>query len=338
MTKMKTPKRSIGMVLAVFFLLAAVICVSGPVQAEPVRLLSGSSSTSSSHYAYAVAAEKSINEKSGDKVNVTTVATGGAVDNLERIDRGQIHFGLGTFATFYQAYKGLGKYEGKPRPKIRALWLYSINSQNYIVRADSGITSLEGLTGQKFCPGLRGSATEQLVQQLLDLINVKPDYYRGSLADAVAAVKDNRIVGYAKSGAGFALDASTQEIKAFNKIAILDWPADKVAIIQKAIPFLNFAHIPEGTNPGQPAYTTPVQCIGYISYSDSLTEEQVYALLKGIHEAREYQEAAYLAIKGFDFGKETIKYTMFPLHAGAVRYFREKGYKIPENLIPPEMK
>ena len=27
-----------------------------------------------------------------------------------------------------------------------------------------------------------------------------------------------------------------------------------------------------------------------------------------------------------------------PLHPGAIRYFEEKGYEIPEKLIPPEMK
>lgn len=325
--------------MAMIMLVSLVsLSVCGPLQAAPARLLSGSSSTSSSHYVYAVAASKSINEVCSDTLNVTTVATGGAVDNLERIDRGQIQFGLGTFSTYYQAFNGLGKYKDNARPKLRALWLYSVNSQNYIVRADSGITTLEGLNGQKFCPGLRGSATEQLVEQILDLINVKPDYFRGSLADAVAAVKDNRIIGYAKAGAGLALDASSQEIKAFNKIMVLDWPADKVATVEKAMPFLNFSLVPEGTNPGIPAYTTPVQCIGYISYSDSLTEDQVYNILKGVHEARQYQEAAYPAMKGFDIGKETMKYTKFPLHVGAVRYFREKGYEIPPQLIPPEMK
>ncbi len=327
---------SAAIILSIVML--CTLCFYGPVQAAPDRLLSGSTSTSSSHYVYAVAAGKSINQVCGDKVNVTVVATGGAVDNLERINRGQIHFGLGTYATFFQAYKGLGKYKDSPRPKIRALWLYSVNASNYIVRADSGITTLEGLNGKKFCPGLRGSATEQLVQQILGLVGVEPDYYRGSLADAVAALKDNRIVGYAKAGAGLYLDASTKEIQAFNKITILDWPQDKVAVVEKAMPFLNFARIEEGTNPGIPTYTTPVQCIGYISYYDSLTADQVYWLLKGVHEARQYQEAAYKAMVGFDIGKETLTYAKFPLHAGAVRYFREKGYEIPQNLIPPEMK
>jgi TRAP transporter TAXI family solute receptor len=314
-----------------------VIGVVGPAGAVD-KILSGSTGTTSSHYVYAVSAGKSINSTVGDKINITIVSTGGAVDNLERINRGQLKMGLGTWATFFQAYKGMGKYKGDARTKLRALWLYTYAAQNYVVRADSGINDLNGLIGKKYCAGMRGSATEQVVQQILDAVGIKPDYFRASLADAVAAVKDNRIAGYTKAGAGLALDATTKELKAFTKIKILNWPPDKVAKVQQAMPFVNFTNVPEGTAPGIPAYTTPVQCIGFVAYSDSLTEEQAYQIVKGIHDGKKYQEAAYPAIKGFDIAENTMKFTKFPLHKGAIRYFREIGVQIPANLIPPEAK
>jgi TRAP transporter TAXI family solute receptor len=322
--------------LAVLAAAVLVLGVSHPLHAVD-RILCGSTSTSSSHYVYTVSAGKSINTVSGDKVNVTVVATGGAVDNLERINRGQLQMGIGTWATFYQAYKGIGKYKGKSRPKMRALWLYSSNAQNYVVRADSGIKDLEGLKGKKFCPGLRGSATEQLVQQILEIIGVKPDYFRGSLADAVAAVKDNRIAGYVKAGAGLDLDASTKELKAFTKIRILHWPPDKVAKVQKTLPFVSFIEVPKSLT-GYPDYTTPVQSIGIICYHDSLTEDQAYYIVKGICEGKKYQEAAYPQVKNFDIPEMTMKLTKFPLHAGSIRYFKEIGVTVPAHLIPPEAK
>lgn len=320
------------------FLLALIIAtmlVSGPVFAVD-KISFGSTATTSSHYVYTVSAGKAINAVSGDKLNATVVATGGAVDNLERINRGQLHMGIGTWATFYQAYKGIGKYKDKARPKIRALWLYSSNTQNYVVRTDSGIKKLEELEGKKFCPGLRGSATEQLVQQILETINVKPDYFRASLSDAVAAVKDNRIAGYVKAGAGLDLDGSTKELRAFTKIRLLNWPADKVAKVQEAMPFVGFVDVPEGTIPGVPPYTTVVQAIGVICYKDSLTNDQAYEIVKAIHEGKKYQIAAYPAMKGFDIAGMTMKLTKFPLHPGAIQYYKEIGVEVPENLIPPE--
>ena len=62
------------------------------------------------HYTYSVAAAKAISTYAADKVNVTVLATSGAVDNLAYLARGQINFGLGTFETLYQACKGLAKF------------------------------------------------------------------------------------------------------------------------------------------------------------------------------------------------------------------------------------
>lgn len=320
--------------------IATAIMVLGTAQAgwSVDKLLLGSTATTSSHYTYTVSAGQAINKTVGDQINVTVVATGGAVDNLARIGRGQLNAGIGTWATFLQAYRGIGKYKGKPQTKIRALWLYCSNVQNYIVRADSGIKNLDGLTGKKFCPGLRGSATEQLVQQLLGKVGVKPDYFRGSLSDAVAAVKDNRIAGYVKAGAGLQLDASTKELKAFTKIRLLNWPPEKVRIINKAMPFVGFVNVPEGTVPGFPAYTTPVQAIGIICFKDTLTKKQAYDMVKGVcsKEGRKIQDAAYPAMKGLSIPRITMELTKFPLHAGAIEYYREIGVKIPDYLIPPE--
>jgi TRAP transporter TAXI family solute receptor len=304
------------------------------------KVLLGSTATTSSHYTYTVSAGQAINKTMGDQINVTVVATGGAVDNLARIDRGQLAAGIGTWATFLQAYRGIGKYEGKGKPKIRGLWLYCSNVQNYIVREDSGVKSLADLSGKKICPGLRGSATEQLVQQLLGKVGVEPDYFRGSLSDAVAAVKDNRIAGYVKAGAGLQLDASSKELKAFTKIRLLIWTPEQVAVINKEMPFVGFMNVPEGTVPGFPAYTTPVQAIGIISYDDTLTEEQAYNMVKGVcsEDGRKIQDAAYPAMKGLSIPEITMALTKFPLHKGAIKYYREIGVKIPDALIPPEAK
>ncbi len=331
----KHPRIKLVFLMSAFMFFMTVTAI----QAEPVRILSGACSTSSSHYVYAVSAGKTINTVNGDEFNVTTVATGGAVDNLERINRGQLQIGLGTFAVFYEAYNGMGKFKDRARKKTRALWLYSFNAQNYIVRADSGITKLKELEGKKFCPGYRGTACEVLVQSTMDSLGIKPEYYRGGLADAVAAVKDNRICGYVKAGGGLFLDASTKELRAFTKVRILDWNKDQIVQVNKYLPYLNFTTVPEGVAAEDvPEYTTPVQCIGYIGYNDSITEDQVYTIVKTLCEEKKFQEAAYPAMKGFDIPKMTMKFTKFPLHMGTIRYFREIGIKIPDNLIPPEGK
>ena len=103
----------------IVFSLLAFSCLAHRSEAQqPAKLLMGATGTASSHYVYSVAVAKAVNELAAKYMDITVVATGGAVDNLERLHRGQVQLGIGTFDTFFQAYHGQGKYEKSPRPKL----------------------------------------------------------------------------------------------------------------------------------------------------------------------------------------------------------------------------
>ena len=318
---------------------AALLFAQGALAAD--RIAYGSTAIGSVHYTYAVSAAKAINTHSADKVNVTVLATGGAVDNLARLARGQINFGLGTFETVYQAYKGLAKFSGNPAPKLRILWVHSASMQFYVVRADSGVKTLNDLTGKKFNAGQRGSATENIVQQILAAVDVKPDYFVATLSDAVAAVKDGRSIGYTKAGSRTSLDGTTLELRALTPISVIGFTPEQVAKVQAKLPYVAFASIGPKSIEGVGAITTPVQTIGEFSYSDSLTDEQVMSMLDGLLKGQDVQAAAFPDMKGMDIIKESIAAAgalELPLHSGAVKFFRARGYTVPDKLIPPEAK
>jgi len=302
------------------------------------RISFGTTALKSVHYTYAVSAAKAINQVSGDKVDVTVISTGGAVDNLARIERGQIQMGLGTYATIYQAYTGIGKFEGKPQKKLRGLWVHAPAIQAWVVREDSGIKKLSDLAGQKFTPGQRGSATEQLAIQMLEALDIKPDLYRASLSDAVAAVKDNRSTGYVKAGGVKTLDGTTLELRAFKPIRLLGFSDAQVKTVKAKFPFINFMALKDGEIEGIPAMTTPVQVIGQFAYSDSLTDAQVEAILTGVVDGKKTQEAAFPGFKSLDVINDSLALITIPLHSGAVKFYRSRGATVPDRLIPPEMK
>lgn len=318
---------------------ATLLLSQGALAAD--RIAYGSTAIGSIHYTYAVAATKAINTHAADKVNVTVLATGGAVDNLARLARGQINFGLGTFATVYQAYKGLAKFAGNPAPKLRILWVHSASMQFYVVRTDSGAKTLNDLTGKKFTAGQRGSATENLVQQILAAVDVKPEYFVATLSDAVNAVKDGRSIGYAKAGSRTSLDGTTLELRALTPISVLGFTPKQVKQVQTKLPYVAFANIAPNSIEGVGAINTPVQTIGEFAYSDSLTDEQVMAILDALVKGQDIQAAAFPDMKGMDIVKESIAAAgalNIPLHRGAVKFFQARGYKVPDNLIPPEGK
>jgi TRAP transporter TAXI family solute receptor len=295
------------------------------------KILIGTTSASSSHYGYFVAVSQIINQKVRN-VNASVVETGATLDNLRRMERKQIDMGLVTTNVMHNAVAGAGDFAGKPLTNIRLLWVYSIAPQNVVVRADSGVKALTDLTGKRLNPGIKGSATEKTAESAFKVLGISPDYMRGSTGEAVAAIKDNRIVGYVKSGAGLALDASSREIATFTPVRILGLSAAEKQQLEKAMPEVSMVDVPAIASVNVPAYTTWGFGVGAAA-GPEMDDETAYQIVKAVCEDKEIQANAFAEVKGVDLIEMTLKYATTPLHPGAVRYFRERGAKIPARLI-----
>lgn len=327
----------------IYFVLVAfslLLIASSSSEAATKYISLGASSASSGHYAYSVAAAKAINEHVGN-VKVSVVETGASVDNLKRLRAGQLDLGIGGMQTMYEAWKGLGIWEKTPYPDLRILWAYAKTIDFIVVREDSGITKLEDLSGKKFSPGIRGSATESATKMIFKVLGIEPDYHIGGASDAVDAIKDNRIVGYVKTGVGVQLDSTTLDIMTLNKIRLISMTEKHIEKIKKEFPYVSIITIPAGqiaAMPKQPEYsnwgmTTVVECLK--TFPENLAYEFVKAIVKG----KKYQDDAYPACKHIDIVQETPLLISVPLHAGAVKAYRELGAKnIPSRIVPPEVK
>jgi hypothetical protein len=245
------------------------------------------------------------------------------------MERRQVDLGLVTTNVMFHANRGSGDFEGKPS-KTRLLWVYSIAPQNVIVRKDANVKSLPDLAGRKFNTGLKGSATERTTDAVFSLLNIKPDVLRGSTGEIVDAIKDGRAVGYVKSGAGLAVDASTREIATFTPVSVLGLDAPQKASIQRAMPELSIVDVPGSGD--IPAYTTWGFGVGAAAGAD-MDEATAHAIVKAVCEDKQVQAAAFGEVKGLDIAQMTLEYATSPLHPGAVRYFKERGLQVPERLV-----
>ncbi len=313
-------------------LLTSAILVAGMATASAQqKLLIGSTSSSSSQYGYFVAVSQVINAKV-QGIESSVVETGATVDNLRRLDRKQIDLGLVTTNTGYQAYAGTEGFKDKPAP-VRLLWVYTAAPQNVIVRKDSGIAKLADLNGKKFNPGLRGSATEKTSEAVFKLLGIKVDEARGSTSDIVDAIKDNRVVGYVKSGAGQKLDGSTLDIATFTPVQVLSLTDEQAGKISKDMPDLGVVKVPAGAADGVPAYTTWSFGLAVVARAD-MPEDVAYKIVKAIDEDKSVQANALAEMKGANIAQITVDYGSIPLHAGAAKYLKEKGLAIPARIAP----
>ena len=91
-----------------------------------------------------------------------------------------------------------------------------------MVSADSQIYKMSDLEGKKINPGIPSSDNDQQIRKIMEILNIKPDWYVGSPDDAIKAMKDRRIDGYIKYAAGMdSLDASTLDLKSRVPIRII---------------------------------------------------------------------------------------------------------------------
>ncbi|MDP3286554.1 MAG: TAXI family TRAP transporter solute-binding subunit [Desulfobacterales bacterium] len=312
----------------------AMMLMPGEGRAASKKLLAmGSTQSSSSHYAYFVAVAKVINTKVPG-VSISVVETGASVDNINRIKKGDLDLGMTTIHLQYQAYHGMGPWKDKPIKDQYVMWVYQPAPQNFVVREDSGVKSVYDLTGKPFNPGIRGSATEKTVEAILDALAIVPEFYRGGTEDTVAGIKDKRLVGYVKSGAGVStLDASTMDIATFTPVRLLNFTPEDIKKVQSKYPYLSPIAIPKGIYKDAPAYQTFAMLIGTVVKKD-LPEDLVYRMVKSACEGIDEQVAAYPSIKGTNLAQLTVETCTVPLHPGAIRYYKEIGLKIPEYLIP----
>lgn len=320
-----------------FFRISCLICmlVCGMLLPETSfgakKMLVGATSASSSHYGYFVAVAQVIN-KNVPGMEVSVVETGATADNLRRFSRRQIDIGMITTNTQSEAYYARALYQKNP-VKTKILWVYVVAPQNVVVRKDARIAKLSDLNGKRFNAGIKGSSTEQTTHAVFKSLKIKPDFVPGSTGDIVTAVKDNRVIGYVKSGAGLGLDASSRDIATLTPIDLISLDAKQAATIDKEFPDLVVIDVPAGVAAkGIGAYKTWGFAVGCAAGLD-MDEETAYKIVKAICEDKTQQAAAFATVKGADFMDLTLKYSSSPLHPGAIKYFKERGAKIPDRLI-----
>lgn len=321
-------------------LLAAALALAATgAAAQDTRIALGATNAQSSHYAYFAALAQLINEKT-DGIQASVVETGATVDNLKRMERGQLDAGLVTTTTLYHANEGQYGFEGSPIDS-KLLFAYTLAPQLVIVRRDSGIESLADLDGREFGPGQRGSSTEATSEIVMDALGIEPDFVRGSNQELANQIKDDRIPGFIKSAVGTKFDPLTTDIATAAPLRVLPIPEDRLETIREEVPELSIVEMPADAQQDRAEpYRTWAFMIA-VSAAPEMDEEVAYQIVSAViaddgEDGAGDQAAAFRPLEGVDIAQLTLDNASTALHPGAIRAFEEAGYEVPERLRPAE--
>lgn len=184
---------------------------------------------------------------------------------------------------------------------------------------------------------LRGHGESSLP---MDILGIKPDYYRGGTDDAITAIKDKAIIRYVKTQAGTTLDASTMDLMAFTKIRLIGYTDEHIKRIAEKRPCDVWMNLKEDElYKGAPALKAIAVVVGTGTLKGNIPDDLAYKMVKAINEKGADEIAASIKyMKGWQFAQRTAELANLPLHPGAVKYLQEQGVKLRPELIPPEMK
>jgi len=317
--------------LVTFIFVLLVFAISG--NAAEKRLLLGTSSVGGTYYVLGAGWSNLMNQNIPD-VNISVQSGGGPATNVQLIQRGEMDFGLTTGWVAGDGYKGKGWAEGKKYDEMRTIFpLYF--STLHIYTLDKTIKDIQDLEGKHVSVGLGGSTSDAAGRALLETLGIKPRLI-SSLAPGAQSngLKDGTIDAcFAVTGVPgpFMLDLESSHKVGFIKLSQEDF--DKVF---KAFPFWSQGVIKVGEYKGIKE-DLPVINFWNLTIADKdLSDDLIYKIVKATFENR--QALITINPRSTSTIPENIIYSTIPIHPGALKYYKEVGIEIPDELIPPEAK
>jgi TRAP transporter TAXI family solute receptor len=267
-------------------------------------------------------------------INASVEATGGPVHNTQLAQSKEVTICGVSAPAIYEGWHGAGWAKGKLHQDIRSLFpMYNTYFQIYALKK-TGIQSIYDLNGKRVGVGPTGGTSALLWPKFLEILGIKAGrIVNANSSDLGDQVKDGLIHANAQS-AGIPWAAMT-EAETMNELSILGVSKKDMEKVIEKYPYLSPGLIPKGTYKANKAADIDTLTFWsfYIAHKD-LPDDFAYAIVKAVFENVDALIATHKAAA--ETRPEFIVYSPIPLHPGAVKYYKEKGIKLPDRILPPK--
>lgn len=315
-------------------LLAAVAVATGgfaalPAAAQPKFMTIGTGGVTGVYYAAGGAICRLVNKdraKHGFRCSVES--TGGSVVNINTIKAGELDFGVSQSDVQFNALNGLNQFKDGKHTDLRAV--FSIHPEPFTVlsRKEANIAKFEDLKGKRFNIGNPGSGTRAAMDELLAAMSwTTADFGLASELKADehgAALCDNKIDGFFYGVGHPSANIQDPITTCGAKLVPLTGPVVDKLVAGKS--YYAKVNIPGGLYAGHPNPTPTYGVLASFVTSAKVPEDTVYQLTRAVFENFEEFKKLHPAFSALD-PKSMIKDGLSaPLHPGAVKYYKEKGW------------
>jgi uncharacterized protein len=300
--------------------------------------ISSASIGQSAHF-FATTWSKLINTKTPGLL-ATNAATGGFVENLQLLGQGKTDVGYLSALNLVKASAGdRSLISEKEFSVLRGIYSYRAGAIHLVVLADSNIRSIADLKGKKVTGGPAGGITRTFLRDLLEAGGLKPGSYTEhvlSTTGGVDALKDG--VVDAVCTAGVAPLPVLIDLVVNKKIRILPLDESQVQRLSQRVPSYVREVIPRDIYGKNLITDKDIVTAGTTSMAathQGMDREVVYKITKVLFANLDEYYTSHPSAKRTSL-EDPWPGMVIPLHAGALKFYREAGKDVPARLVPPE--
>jgi len=254
-------------------------------------------------------------------------STGGSVYNVNTIKAGELDFGMAQSDVQYQDYNATGPFKEADKD-LRAVMSVHPEPFTVVARKEADIKTFADFKGKRFNVGNPGSGTRSAMDELLAAMGMKiSDFALASELKADeqgAALCDNKIDGFFY-GVGHP-SANIQDPTTACGANLVSLTGPAVDGLVKKYSYYAYATIPGGMYANNPQATQTYGVLATLVTSAKVPAETVYAITKAVFDNFDEFKKLHPAFANLDPQRMVKDGLSAPLHEGALRYYREKGW------------
>jgi len=271
-----------------------------------------------------------VNRGTGDHGIKCTHTTGGSVANLNGIRAGDLDMGVAQSDWQYHAYNGTApdKFPDGAFRELRAVFSVHPEPFTVVARADSGIRKFADLKGKRVNVGNPGSGQRGTMEVVMEKLGWTMDDFKLASelksAEQSQALCDNKIdaIVFTVGHPNGSIKEATTSCDA--RLVEVDGP-----VIRKLADdndYYAMTSIPGGMYRGTKKDTTTFG-VGATFVSSTATDaDTVYQIVKAVFDNFRRFKKLHPAFANLEPELMIKNNLSAPLHEGAVRYYKEKGW------------
>ncbi len=313
---------------ALFFSIAA-LSFAGDALAADKTVTIGTAGVTGVYYPAGGAICRLVNRgRKEHGIRCTVESTGGSINNLEAINKGELELGVVQSDLLYDAYNGMEVFADVGADK-RLRSVFALHSEPFtvVVRKDAKINTFDDLKRKKVYLGAPGSGMRATMEELM--------HQKGWTEKTFSSVVDLKSTDQAQALCSGKIDAmiyagghpngAIQQITSMCPTKLLDVDGD---IIDKMIadhPYYAHAIIPGGMYVGNPkdVHTFGVKAV--LVASSELDDNTVYEIVKAVFDNIDNFKTLHPVFATLNPKLMVLTGNTAPIHPGALKYFKEKG-------------